>query len=131
MSGSEFEELIEDLQDTKLVVHALNQLIREPIKDESIVPYLEKLLDNKTVVLIQIPYRFAEIRYLAITALARLKTNKSIRIENVLKPLDTVEVVDLANISGLKTQGGVEGTIKTIEQLREFNVLPTFTLKVN
>lgn len=131
MSQSELEEVIADLQDTKLVVHTLNQLIREPIKDERIVPYLEKLLENKTVVLIQIPYRFAEIRYLAITALARLKTNKSIRIENILKPLDTEEVVDLAIISGINTTGGVAGIIKAIEQLREFNVLPTLTLKVN
>lgn len=131
MSQSELEEVIADLQNPELIANTLNILIKYPIKDERLIPYLEKLLDNKTIVLIQIPYRFAEIRYLAITALARLKTTKTIRIEDVLKPLDTEEVVDLAIISGISTTGGVGGIIKAMEQLREFKILPTMNMRIN
>lgn len=62
LSDIEFQELVEDLSspDVSIRVDMLKCLYRQPVVDERILPYLENLLDDDTITVIFLPYRFGE-----------------------------------------------------------------------
>jgi hypothetical protein len=67
LSDTEFQELAEDLSspDVSIRVDTLKCLYRQPVLDERVLPYLENLLDDDTISVIFLPYRFGEVRWLA------------------------------------------------------------------
>ena len=72
LNNDELQELVEDLhsEDLSMRVATLETLQKYPSSDERVLQYIEALLDDKTLCVLMLPYRFGEIRWLAAQALA-------------------------------------------------------------
>ena len=72
LNHGEFQELVEDLHSKELSmrVATLKTLQKYPSGDERVLQHIEALLDDKTLCVLMLPYRFGEIRWLAAQALA-------------------------------------------------------------
>lgn len=136
LSDREFQELVEDLytKDISMRVAALRTLCEEPSEDERILPHLEALLTDTTPCVVMLPYRFGEIRWLAAHALAaeltRLGRSKPIRLQGVVRPLDTEEFVAIRDSAGIKGRGGVDNVLETLPTLYEMGRLPLYDLEL-
>jgi hypothetical protein len=136
LNDDEFKELVEGLhsKDLSRRVATLKTLQKYPSQDERVLQHLEALLDDKTPCVVMVPYRFGEIRWLAAQALAAerasLGNKEPVRLENVLRPLDTEEFVALREKAGVKSRGGVDGVLEALATLREMGQLPLYDLEL-
>jgi hypothetical protein len=136
LSDTEFQELAEDLSspDVSIRVETLKCLYREPAADERVLPYLENLLDDDTISVIFLPYRFGEVRWLAAKALvaerAALGHSQPICLDNVFQPINIEEFALLAHSAGIKSSGGLDGVLEALVILRKMNRLPLYTLRL-
>lgn len=136
LSDTEFQELVEDLSspDVSIRVEMLKCLYREPAADERILPYLEDLLDDDTISVIFLPYRFGEVRWLAAKVLvaerAALGHNTPVYLDNVFQPINTEEFASLARSAGVKSSGGLDGILEALVVLRKMKRLPLHTLQL-
>ncbi len=136
LNDQDFNELIEDLQSDVIPrrVAALRDLIREPLADARVLPFLEKLLNDTTPCVISIPYRFGEIRYLAAHALAVERTAlgiaEPVRMNKIVYPLNTEELVSARKGASIKGRGGVDGMLETFKLLRDMGQLPLGDLEL-
>lgn len=136
LTDTELQELVEDLhsQDLSLRVAALKDLWQYPSGDARILPYLEALLEDKTLCIIMLPYQYGEIRWLAAHALAAERTalgiQEPVKLLGVIRPLDTQEFVAVSQAAGVEYSGGVEGVLATLAILRGRDQLPLDDLKL-
>lgn len=137
LNNQELSEIIEDLtsSDASLRCAMLRVLWDDPAADARILPYLERLLYDKTPCLLAIPYRFGEIRWLAAHALAAeraaLGIMKPVRLRNVVPPLDTGGVVNHEDKAGIDGRGGVEGVLENFAILNDRGYLPRHDVELS
>ncbi|BAZ15798.1 hypothetical protein NIES4071_76700 [Calothrix sp. NIES-4071] len=136
LSDIEFQELAEDLSslDVSIRVETLKCLYREPAVDERVLPYLENLLDDDTLTLLMLPYRFGEVRWLAAKVLvaerAALGHKEPVHLDNVVQPMNVEEFASLAKSAGIKGYGGLDGVIEALGILRAQGQLPLSNLQL-
>ncbi|WP_346292971.1 hypothetical protein [Sphaerothrix gracilis] len=136
LKDNEFNQLAANLQseDLALRVSALKELAQNPTGDKRVLPILESLLQDKTPCLVMLPYRFGEVRWIAAHALAAeyavLDLDKKVRLEGVVRPINTQEFATLEKAANLKSAGGVNGVLAAFATLRELGHLPTYELEI-
>lgn len=127
---------MEDLSstDVSIRVDTLKSLSKEPAEDERVLPYLDNLLDDETLCVVMLPYRFGEVRWLAAKVLlaerAALGYNEPVYLNNVVRPIDVEEFASLASSAGVTSRGGVDGVLETLNILREMQRLPLYNLQL-
>ena len=125
LTTQEFTELVEDLtsQDPYWRSVTLRVLLKMPTADERVLPYLEPLLDDNSPCLLGIPYIFGEIRWLAAKVLASeraaLGIGTPVHVPNVVRPVDTMEIIAAEHDANIKGRGGVEGLVESLALLRD------------
>ena len=130
LSKQEFTEFVEDIssRDWSLIVATLEDLRDYPSADKRVLPYLERLLDDKTPGLLAIRYIFGEIRWLAAKALLAEREALGIRepvvVPNVVRPIDTRGVMRAANAANIGIRGEVEGVLETLAIARDMGHVP-------
>ncbi len=107
------ESILEALQseDKELIETALKILISHPTGDDKIRKILENMLDDNnspfTIVSIK-PIRFSELRYIAGQALATeraiVNDDRIVIVNNVVKPISTTEIAQIATKNGFKRE---------------------------
>lgn len=134
LSKQEFTEFVEDInsEDLSLVVATLNDLRDYPSADRRVLPYLERLLEDKRPCLLAIPYIFGEIRWLAAKALLAereaLGIGEPVRVLNVVQPIDMKGYAKARRAANISIQGGVEGVCENLAMLRDMGYLPMYDL---
>ncbi|MGB0387308.1 MAG: hypothetical protein ACPGWR_21015 [Ardenticatenaceae bacterium] len=136
LSNLEFSELISDMSSDDLLLRAATLEVlgdyAERSADERVLPYLERLLDDKTPCLIGIPFIYAEIRWLAAHALAAqraaLGINEPVQLSNVVKPIDSKGYSQAKRAANIRNRGGLEGVLENIALLRDMGYLPLIDL---
>ncbi len=134
LTHQEFTEFVKDITsgDLSLIIVTLEDLWRFPAADERVLPYLEQLLHDKSACLLGIPYIFGEVRWLAAKVLASeraaLGINRLVYVPNVVRPVDTMEILAAEHDANIKGRGGVEGLIESLALLRDMGYLPRIDL---
>ena len=115
LTSEDFSEFVQDMigDDVSLRADGLQVLWESPSADERVLPYLSRLLYDKSPCLLSIPYLFGEIRWLAAHALAAeraaLGIQKPVCLPQVVKPLETGDIVRAEYAAGIEPRGGVDG----------------------
>ncbi len=132
---SDFQDMVENLRKDDMRAVSLRVLAMSPLADERILPYLQELLTDTTPCVVSIPYRFGEIRWLAAYALAEerkaLGIKEPVHLHDVVRPLDTTELVQRAREANIQGRGGIEGVLEQFAQLQELDKLPRYNLALN
>ena len=137
LTNDDFAEFVQDMigEDVPLRAAGLQVLWESPAADERLLPYLEYLLHDESPCLLAIPYRFGVVRWLAAQALAAeraaLGILEPVRLQNVVKPLSTADVITAKYEAGIKGRGGVEGVLESIGILNEMGYLPRYDLELS
>jgi hypothetical protein len=109
---------------------ALRNLSRSPTRDSRVQPVLEKLLNDVTPCLLQIPYRFGELRLLAAQALMAERRatgdNRPVRLR-AIAPLTADELEQTREAAGTRapsrSNDPIENQLDLYSVLRERGVL--------
>ena len=134
LTDQDFSELTEDLrsEDLSLRVATLKAFRKLPSGDPRILPHLERLLQDKTPCVLGYPYIFGEVRWLAAHALAAeraaLGINQPVRVQNVVKPINTAGIAYAEEVANVEFKGGVEGVLENLAILREMGYLSLIDL---
>lgn len=134
LSKQEFAEFVEDInsEDLSLIVATLNDLRDYPSADRRVLPYLERLLEDKRTCLLAIPYIFGEIRWVAAKALLAereaLGIHEPVRLLNVVQPIDMRGYAKARRAANISIRGGVEGVLENLAILRDMGYLPMYDL---
>ena len=138
LTEEEYPEIIADLtgNNTSIKSDLLRVLCQHPSADRRILPYLSRLLYDKSPCLLSIPYLFGEIRWLAAHALAAeraaLGIQKPVSLRQVVKPLDTGDIVRAEYAAGIKPRGGVDGLLINFGILNDMGgYLPHYDLNLS
>jgi hypothetical protein len=102
---------------------ALRELAQRPTGDIAVREAVERLLGDDTPCVLQIPYRFGELRLLAAAALAAERSASGVRTAVVLRtirPLDADQLEQARQASGV---GMPEGSNALVIQLQLFATL--------
>jgi len=118
--------------DARARVRTLQAIAENPVADRTLLAACEESLDDREVCLIQIPYRFGEVRIVAADAVAALREKLGIAqpvvVTEAFMPLTTDDVARLARSAGVPMQSAVDGTIATLRQLVAQSSVPTRTI---
>jgi hypothetical protein len=118
--------------DARARVRSLHAIAEKPVADPRLLAACEKLLADREVCLIQIPYRFGEVRVVAADAVSALRGKLGIPepviVADGFMPLTTDDVARLARAAGLPMQAAVDGTIATLRELVAHGRVPTRTI---
>ncbi len=100
-----------------------------PPTDLAVIAACERLLEDTTLTVIGIPYRFGEIRAVAADTVWAIRASQGIDkvviVPGALKVCTTNDVGNLAREAGIAMEGnGVEGVIRTFEKLVAANKVP-------
>ncbi|MFT3699680.1 MAG: hypothetical protein QM831_41410 [Kofleriaceae bacterium] len=102
-------------------IEALKQIAAAPEADHELLAATERLLDDREVCLVQIPYRFGEVRFFAPDAVVAVRqllgNHEPVVLADTFYPLDTSDVLRLAGASQLQTTGGVDGVVAALREL--------------
>jgi len=134
LTNQDFTELAEDLrsEELSLRVATLKAFRKLPSGDARILPHLEPLLQDKTPCILGYPYIFGEVRWLAAHALAAeraaLGMNQPVRVQNVVKPINTAGITYAEEAANVEFKGGVEGVLENLAILRDMGYLPLIDL---
>jgi len=134
LTKEDFRVVIEHLtgDDPSLRAIALEDLWQYPSADRRILPYLERLLHDKTPCVLGIPYIFGEIRWLAAHALASersiLNFYQPVRLPNVVEPINTAGITAAEEAANIEFKGGIEGILENMAILRDMGYLPLYDL---
>ena len=137
LTNQEFNEFVEDItsQDLSIRVATLRVFWDYPSADERVLPYLERLLNDKTPCLLGHPYIFGEIRWLAAHALATqraiLGIQTPIHLPDVVDPVDTADIIHAERLAHIDGGAGVEGLLKSFAILRDREYLPLYDLHLS
>jgi hypothetical protein len=110
-------------------VTALRSQAGRPLADPRLLARAEELLADTTLCLLEIPYRFGEVRWRAAQAVAALRAalDKVERVElrDVLVPLTANQALLLAEEhAATSAQPGNAGVLECLEGLRKRGLLP-------
>lgn len=136
LTDQEFTELLEDLasEDPSFRAVTLEVLWQFPSADPRVLPYLERLLHDKAPCLLGIPYVFGEIRWFAAHALAAergaLGITEPVRLQNVVRPAETRDIMKAEYEAGIEGRGGVEGLLADLAILRDMGYMPMIDLNL-
>lgn len=114
---------------------SLNSLAGRPRADERLLAACERLLEDRTITLLSIPYEFGEVRWVASDAVASMRAlmgrTEVVVIEDVFAPVSSGNVDKLAIEAGVppSTKGGIEGDIETLERVAAAGKLPRRRIK--
>jgi protoheme ferro-lyase len=121
--------LIEWLEsnDRKRLMISLHSISARPTGDERVIPYLEKLLEDRRVISSPPPhFRYMEIRFVAAMALAfELDTQEryqSFVLKNTFRPLQAGDISWLAKQANISRQG--KSYEQLLEELLAANLVP-------
>ena len=137
LTQEDFTEFVADMtgEDASLRAAGLQVLWECPSADRRVLPYLSRLLYDKTPCLLGIPYRFGEVRWLAAHALAAeraaLGIQKPVKLRQVVTPLDTGGIVRAEYAAGIEARGGVDGLLINFGILNEMGYLPLYDLNLS
>jgi HEAT repeat protein len=135
MTSAEDQDNVEYLlkrlasEDPRVRANTLNGIAANPTADRRLLAIAERLLDDRTICILSLPYKFGEVRWIAADAVAAVRAALSIDtpvvVDDVFAPVSTEEASKLAADAGLPTpMGGVEGVIQTLENLASMGRLP-------
>lgn len=116
-------------------VLALNALAGRPRADERLLAACERLLDDRAITVLGIPYEFGEVRWVAADAVASMRglmgRTDAVVVEDVFAPVSARNVEQLAIEAGVapSTRGGIEGDIETLERAAAAGKLPRRRIK--
>ncbi|MGB0383385.1 MAG: hypothetical protein ACPGWR_01055 [Ardenticatenaceae bacterium] len=137
LTNQEFREFVEDItsQDLSIRVATLKVFWDYPSADERVLPYLERLLNDKTPCLLGHPYIFGEIRWLAAHALAAeraaLGIQKPVCLRNVVDPVDTADIIHAEQLANIDGRAGVEGLAESLAILRDMGYLQIYNMHLS
>lgn len=130
MSDEELAELLADLASDDLTMRTavLHTLAMAPSGDPRILPVLERLLADRTPCLVQIPYLFGELCWLAAYALAAERAAcgiaEPVRLLGVARPLSTEELGRFEQAAGMRGRAGVDGLVEVFGKLDDLGRVP-------
>jgi hypothetical protein len=105
-----------------------------PSGDERLLPYLERLLEDKTPCVVGIPVRYGEVCWLAAHALAAeykaLGRHDVVRLSGVVKPIHEEPLGELAQEAHITYNKDPGGLISAFAELRRQNKLPLCDLEL-
>jgi hypothetical protein len=135
LDEAEFQDFVNIITegDSKKIATWIKVLIGYPSGDPRLLPYLEALLDNKTLCIISIPFTHGEIRYLAAHALADERAKQGIDLPvkvTVIQPLTAVQIGNLTREAGIESSLG-EGVFTKLQKLIDLKKAPTIDLNLN
>lgn len=118
-----------DSADPKQRANMLRVLAEYPPTDPALVAACERLLDDTTLTLLGIPYRFGEVRSAAVEAVWAIRSSAGVDdpviVRNVVQVCTTNDVGALARAAGVEVEsGGVNGVLRTFERLVAANKVP-------
>src|SRR5262245_53844787 len=97
----------------------LGILSTEAVGDMRLLPYIERLLDDRTITVLGVPLNYGEIRFVAAEALARqragLKIDEVVSISGTFYPIRAGDALQRASKAGISTSG--EGTVEVVKKL--------------
>jgi len=118
--------------DARERVRMLHSIAAEPDADRSVLRACEKLLTDREICLVSIPYRFGEVRFVAADAVSALRESLGIqvpvKVEDTFTPCSTDEVARLARAADVPMLGGVSGVLDALKRLVEMRRVPTRTI---
>ena len=108
---------------------ALRSQAGRPLADPRLLARAEDLLADTTLCVLEIPYRFGEVRWRATQAVAALRAAlgrlEQVELRDVPVPLTANQVLRLAEEHGVTTtRSGNEGVLDCLARLRELGLLP-------
>lgn len=116
-------------EDPRVRANTLNGIAANPMADRRVLAIAERLLEDRAICILSLPYKFGEVRGIAADAVAALRAALSIEapvvVDDVFAPVSTEEASKLASDAGLPTpMGGVDDVIQTLEKLASMGRLP-------
>lgn len=119
--------------DPKDRVNTLRGLAEAPLADGRVLEASEKLLEDRSITLLSIPYQFGEIRWHAAAAVAAIRGSLGITepvvVKDILPPCSTDTIVRLAREAGLpKGAGGIDGVLESLRKLVDIGAVPRRTI---
>ncbi|WP_218079640.1 hypothetical protein [Anthocerotibacter panamensis] len=138
LSDEDFQDISQSLRSEKTQERASAlRCLSANTDDPRLLPYIEPLLEDKTVCIVHIPIHYGEIRYLAATALAEVRAAvgvwEKVCVEFVV-PLNVTELNKIARATGIEERRGLpghEGTFELFARLREMGKLPMATIELD
>lgn len=120
-------------EEPRVRARMLAGIAENPLPDQRVLAACERLLDDRTLTVLGLPYRFGEVRWLAADAVAairaRLAIAEPVTVEDVLPPCSTDDVTRMAAAAGLPTDmRGVDGVLQTLRALDAMHRLPRRTI---
>lgn len=115
-------------------VNSLRSIAGRPLADSRLLAACERLLEDRTMAVLSLPYTFGEVRWNAVDAVVAVREamgiEESVVLTDVFAPCSTTEIAELARAAGLPaSQGGIDGDLKTLETLATMGLLPRQTIK--
>jgi hypothetical protein len=107
--------------DARSRAYILRTIAANPVANEQLLIAAERLLDDRTITLLDIPERFGEVRWLAADAVAALRgalgRSDAVTLEDTFEPIEDVE--RLAREAGIdpSRSEGLAGRIETLLQM--------------
>jgi len=102
----------------------LAAIAENPLPDPDLLAACERLLEDRTLTVLGLPYRFGEVRWAAADAVAAvrgmLSITEPVMVEDVVPPCSTDDVARMAAAAGLPAMmGGVAGVLATLRTLAD------------
>ncbi len=111
---------------------ALAMFWEYPSGDDALRACIETMLDDRTPVVVGMPYVFCELRWVAAHALsaerAAAGVPEPVRLQGIPRPLSGEKLWALLEQHGLPVRGGVQGALVGFSRLRELGRLPLVDL---
>jgi len=124
------DRLVQRLEaaEPRIRANTLRSLAEQPIADTRLLEAAERLLDDRTLCLLSLPYQFGEVRWCAADAVAAIRAvlgrRDPVELADVFGPHSSDDVARLAAAAGITTSGGIDGALQALEELRAMNRLP-------
>lgn len=135
MTEEQIEYLLGRLasDDPRKRANTLRGIVAEPLADARVLAACEKLLDDRTITLLSIPYQFGEIRWVAAGAVAAVRgalgMKEPVVVTGVFPPCSTDAVEKLVREAGLPDNySGIEGVLDALHKLAAMDRLPRRTI---
>ena len=107
--------------DARARVETLKQIAEAPVADARLLAATEKLLADREVCLVQIPYRYGEVRMFAADAVAAIRKllgkSEPVVIADTFFPLTTDDIGKYAAAAGVALGAGTDGVLATLREL--------------
>ena len=117
---------------------SLIALKQGPLPDERIAVVVESMLEDRSACLLQLPYKFGEVRWLAAHALAALRRAlgkpELVTLSGVAAPIDLADLSALATKQGVVPPKGLsllESSFFKFDELSRRNALPRCDVALN